>query len=130
MKKIYNLFFRKHSPNQTDSLNIMASSTQIISVASFCIFTYILSCPGDFDSFIPFSVVSTEWFVTDLKLSLIDLSMSGRNWVGSTLDFASILPAKKWPTLTKCLLKGDTISSLSIICLLSRSITGHWCALM
>ena len=66
------------TPLQSDSLNIIARGTQISSDASFNTFAGILSGPGDFDSFSPFSAVSTHCFETDLNLNLADFSMAVR----------------------------------------------------
>ena len=67
-----------NAPIQGESLNITARGTQISSAASFSIFAGILSRPGDFDSYSPFSAVNTQCFVTDLNLNLADLSITGR----------------------------------------------------
>ena len=71
---------------QSDSVNIMARGIQISSTTSFSTFVEILSGPGDFDSFRPFSAVSVQCFVTDSNLNLADLSITCKNLVGSSVD--------------------------------------------
>ena len=61
-----------------------------------------------------FNAATTHCFVTDLNLNLVDLSMTCKNCVGSSVDLSSIFSAKDWTTLTKCSLNAETISFLSV----------------
>ena len=82
--------FSGNTPIQSDSLNTKARGPKISSGGSLSVFAGILSGPDAFASFSPFSAVSIQCFVTDLKTNLADLSMTCRSCAGSSVDLSSV----------------------------------------